>query len=31
MKVLLVNGSPHEFGSTNRALEEVKVLLVKMA
>ena len=27
MKVLLVNGSPHEFGSTNRALEEVKSFL----
>lgn len=29
MKVLLVNGSPHEFGSTNRALEEVKSSLSK--
>ncbi len=24
MKVLLVNGSPHKNGSTNRALEEMK-------
>lgn len=29
MKVLLVNGSPHQFGCTNRALEEVKNSLDK--
>ncbi|MBQ8885728.1 MAG: flavodoxin family protein [Clostridia bacterium] len=29
MKVLLVNGSPHEKGCTNRALEEVQKTLIK--
>lgn len=29
MKVLLVNGSPHEHGCTNRALEEIKMQLSK--
>ena len=29
MKVLLVNGSPHKNGSTNRALEEVAATLNK--
>ena len=29
MKVLLVNGSPHKNGSTNRALEEVATTLNK--
>lgn len=27
MKVLLINGSPHEHGCTNRALEEVAASL----
>ena len=29
MKVLLVNGSPHKSGCTNRALEEVAATLQK--
>ena len=29
MKVILINGSPHQYGSTNRALEEVKNELIK--
>ncbi len=29
MKVILINGSPHEKGCTNRALEEVKSQLIK--
>lgn len=29
MKVILINGSPHKKGCTNRALEEVKAQLIK--